>query len=840
MCWAWAARWARRSPALAKRAAPGEARRRGGALLRSRRLPSKLAAWGVETLSCDLLDRGAVASCRPSPTSSTWLAASSARAGIARSHLGDEHLCAGAGGRALRRRAHRRLLDRLRLSFRAASARRARPRRRRPRPPPGEYANSCLGRERMFEYFSRRHGTPAGFSGSTTRSTCAMACCTTWRARCCDGEPIDVTTGHANVIWQGDANAQALRALRHCTAPTSPLNVTGPEVVCIRAVAEAFGRRFAKPAVIIGHEAESAWLFNAGAGHRALRLSAGAAGTDDRLGGRLGGGRLPSLGKPTQFEVRDGVFTAPAKATRRVGLTAVAGAASAAPAEAAAEEPAPAPTERRLQEWDVMDCVRLSAEPGWNQVAADWRLMIAVGTGIGLFDGRRLAATGLTVPFRGPFAWISMILVTEDYRRRGLRHAADAPLHGRDAERGARAGAGRDARRAGRSTCRWASRTSTARAASWPRARARWRHRRPPASRSGRCTRATCRRSAPTTSARFGADRSDVLEVLFHRTASLAFIAEAGGRPCGFVLGREGRLCDQIGPVVAEDEAMAMALVDAAARRDGRPRLPRRRRPSRRPHRLRSSPPAFSRSLHPDDAWPKRALRRSRPHVRHRRTGTRLGVAPRARRTPERTRAQILQAATAEFAHQGPGRGSRRLHRAARRRQQAHALPLFRQQGGPVPGRAGANLRRDPPRRDRSPSRGARPAGGHAPAGRVLVRLLHRAAAFHSAAQQREPAPRAARQALRPHPPDALALHRHDRRHPAPRPGGRLVPRRGRSGAALHLHRRRWAISTSPTSIRCRRSSPATSPPRAASPSASATPSRSSLAICGRSAAIPK
>ena len=122
------------------------------------------------------------------------------------------------------------------------------------------------------------------------------------------GDTIDLATGHVNVIWQGDANAMVLRAFGHCTVPASPLNVSGPETVSIRSLAEAFGKRLGKAPIFTGVEAGEAWLVNTAEATRLFGCPTVPLGKlIDWTADWVARG-MPSLGKDTHYDTRDGDF----------------------------------------------------------------------------------------------------------------------------------------------------------------------------------------------------------------------------------------------------------------------------------------------------------------------------------------------------------------------------------------------------------------------------------------------------------------------------------------------------------------------------------------------------
>ena len=290
---------------MAKRAAPDK-RVIGVARFSDPQERTKLEAAGIETITCDLLDRAAVEQLPKLPNvifmagrkfgtegdqELTWAMNTLVPAIVAEAFRGSRivafstiHVYPGVNVM------HRGSLD-----------------DDQPLARPGEYANSVVGRERMFRHFSKQHGTP----GRIIRLSYAIDMrygvlqeVANWVLK---DQEIDLTTGHVNVIWQGDANAQILRCLHHCQTPSAPINITGPEVVSIYDLALQFGRIFGKTPkfrhteqnTIVVNGDLAADLF----GYPNVPLRRMVQWVADWTANEK-----PSLGKPSKFEVHTGKF----------------------------------------------------------------------------------------------------------------------------------------------------------------------------------------------------------------------------------------------------------------------------------------------------------------------------------------------------------------------------------------------------------------------------------------------------------------------------------------------------------------------------------------------------
>jgi len=174
--------------------------------------------------------------------------------------------------------------------------------------PVGEYAMSCLGRERLFQYFSRANEIPVAILRLNYAVEMRYGVLVDLASRISRGEPIDLSMGHVNVIWQGDANAMALAALAHASSPAIVLNVAGPEELSVRALSTNLAAAMGATTRFDGSEAGDALLSNGARGYELLgrprvdvtRMLAWTADWVQRGG--------ESLGKPTHFESRAGRF----------------------------------------------------------------------------------------------------------------------------------------------------------------------------------------------------------------------------------------------------------------------------------------------------------------------------------------------------------------------------------------------------------------------------------------------------------------------------------------------------------------------------------------------------
>lgn len=290
---------------LAKNAAP-QKRVIGVARFSDAAVRQRLESWGVETIAADLLDRAAIEALPRVPNiifaaghkfgakdnqALTWAMNTHVPALVADTFRESRIVGFSTGN----------IYPLTTVGRQGASE-------KTPPAPLGEYAQSCIGRERMFEYFSSLHDTPGRIFRLNYAIDMRYGVLYDIASKVHRGDTVDVTMGHVNVIWQGDANAQVLRCLRHCTVPPQPVNCTGPETLSVRWLVDEFASRLGVKAQVSGHEAVTALL------------------SDTTLAGQLFGYPLvplgtmldwvadwvkreqPAFNKPTKFEVRDGAF----------------------------------------------------------------------------------------------------------------------------------------------------------------------------------------------------------------------------------------------------------------------------------------------------------------------------------------------------------------------------------------------------------------------------------------------------------------------------------------------------------------------------------------------------
>jgi nucleoside-diphosphate-sugar epimerase len=269
-------------------------------------LEKTLNAWGIETRAADLLDRNALTSLPDYPnvvfmaarkfgTSGsahlTW-ALNTYLPGLVAERFRDSKIVAFSTGNVYP----------LRRVAEGGSTETT------PPAPVGEYAQSALGRERMFEYGSSRWGTKVAILRLNYAIDLRYGVLLDIGTKVYEQRPVELPMGFFNAIWQGDANSVCWRAFAHCASPPSILNVTGMQTLSVREIAMKFARKFGKEPRFSESEMDSALLSDASRAHSLF--GSPTVSVDEMIDwtanwiSRQG----DTYGKPTHFEVRDGKF----------------------------------------------------------------------------------------------------------------------------------------------------------------------------------------------------------------------------------------------------------------------------------------------------------------------------------------------------------------------------------------------------------------------------------------------------------------------------------------------------------------------------------------------------
>jgi nucleoside-diphosphate-sugar epimerase len=178
----------------------------------------------------------------------------------------------------------------------------------RPPEPVGEYAQSCLGRERLFQYYSTKNNTPTLIYRLNYANDVSYGVLMDIAKNVHQEKVIDLRMGNVNVIWQGDANEIAIRALHHCEVPAKLLNVTGPETASVRWIAEEFGKLFNKKPQFEFEENTTALLSNASESFRLFGYPKTSLKKMMELLAEWINHGGKTMNKPTHFQEREGKF----------------------------------------------------------------------------------------------------------------------------------------------------------------------------------------------------------------------------------------------------------------------------------------------------------------------------------------------------------------------------------------------------------------------------------------------------------------------------------------------------------------------------------------------------